>query len=83
MTNVFPPPSTEAQEQVTANLANFAYDPLNYEYLKESKAVELFVHLLSSPNPNLALHGIAGICNLCLGIDFHSIAEFQFTYVLF
>lgn len=57
----------EAQEQVTANLANFSYDPLNYEYLKESKAVELFLQLLSSPNPHLVLHGIAGLCNLCLG----------------
>lgn len=59
--------STEAQEQVSANLANFAYDPLNFDYLKESKAVELFLQLLHSPNPNLKLHGIAGLCNICLG----------------
>lgn len=58
---------TEAQEQVTANLANFSYDPLNFEYLRDSKAVELFIQLLSSPNPILALHAIAGLCNLCLG----------------
>lgn len=58
---------SEAQEQVTANLANFSYDPLNYEYLKESRAVELFLQLISSPNSNLTLHGIAGLCNLCLG----------------
>lgn len=57
----------EAQEQVTANLANFSYDPLNYEYLKDSNAIELFLQLLSSSNPNLTLHGIAGLCNLCLG----------------
>lgn len=58
---------SEAQEQVTANLANFSYDPLNFEYLKESKAIELFLQLLSIPNPNLVLHGIAGLCNLCVG----------------
>lgn len=58
---------TEAQEQVTANLANFSYDPLNFEYLRESKAVELFIALLSCPNPKLTLHGIAGLCNLCVG----------------
>lgn len=58
----------EAQEQVTANLANFSYDPLNYTYLKEAKAVELFLHLLSTHNPNLLLHGLAGLCNLCLGM---------------
>lgn len=58
---------TEAQEQVTANLANFAYDPLNFEYLRESKAVELFLELLSSRNPLLTSHGIAGLCNLSVG----------------
>lgn len=59
--------STEAQEQVTANLANFSYDPLNYGYLRESQAVELFLQILNSPNSNLVSHGIAGLCNLCLG----------------
>jgi armadillo repeat-containing protein 7 len=59
--------NSEANEQVTANLANFAYDPLNYEYLKNAKAVDLFLELLDSPSNRLTLHGIAGICNLCTG----------------
>lgn len=53
---------------MTANLANFSYDPVNFDYLRESKAVELFLQLLSSPNPILTLHAIAGLCNLCLGL---------------
>lgn len=57
----------EAKEQVTANLANFAYDPINYTYLKSASAVELFIELISSANPVLVRHGVAGICNLCLG----------------
>lgn len=59
--------SSEAQEQVTANLANFSYDPLNFSYLIEAKAVDLFLQLLQNPNEKLVLHGIAGLCNLCLG----------------
>lgn len=72
--------STEAQEQVTANLANFSYDPLNFDYLREAKAVELFLQLLFSPNSTLTLHAIAGLCNLCLGlftIFSHSIFSIQ------
>lgn len=51
---------------MTANLANFSYDPLNYIYLKEAKAIELLIELLTLPNPALVLHGISGLCNLCL-----------------
>lgn len=57
----------EAQEQVTANLSNFAYDPINYTYLKSASAIELFLDLLDHQNSKLVLHGIAGLCNLCLG----------------
>ncbi|XP_055904640.1 LOW QUALITY PROTEIN: armadillo repeat-containing protein 7 [Eupeodes corollae] len=55
----------EAQEQVTANLVNFAYDPLNYQYLRDAAALQLFFQLISLPNERLALHGVAGICNIC------------------
>ncbi|KAH8295221.1 hypothetical protein KR018_008870 [Drosophila ironensis] len=56
----------EAQEQVTANLANFAYDPINWPYLLEADALNLFVGSLESPNQNLQLHAIAALCNICL-----------------
>lgn len=56
----------EAKEQVTANLANFAYDPLNYEYLKKHNVLLIFLDLLVSCNEKLIEHGIAGICNFCL-----------------
>ncbi|XP_005181653.4 armadillo repeat-containing protein 7 isoform X1 [Musca domestica] len=58
--------NVEAQEQVTANLANFAYDPINWEYLKKKEAVQLFLELLRSNNDRLKLHGIAGLCNISL-----------------
>ncbi|XP_055611612.1 armadillo repeat-containing protein 7-like [Uranotaenia lowii] len=57
----------EAQQQVTANLANFAYDPINWGYLKQAKAHELFVEILSEAyDTQLLNHAAAGICNICL-----------------
>ncbi|EAT44731.1 AAEL003929-PA [Aedes aegypti] len=57
----------ESQQQVTANLANFAYDPINWNHLKQAKAHDLFVEILNgSVDPALLVHAAAGICNLCL-----------------
>ncbi|XP_075145164.1 uncharacterized protein LOC142220110 [Haematobia irritans] len=61
--------NVEAQEQVTANLANFAYDPINWDYLKKSDVIKLFLELLDNPNENLQLHGTAGLTNICLDPD--------------
>ncbi|XP_036329226.1 armadillo repeat-containing protein 7 isoform X1 [Rhagoletis pomonella] len=58
--------NVEAKEQVTANLANFAYDPINWEYLKEAGALEVFEECTKSPNERLQLHALAGYCNICL-----------------
>lgn len=55
---------------MTANIANFAYDPINFDYLKSALAVQLFLELLSDANPALVRHGIAGLSNLCLGKPF-------------
>jgi armadillo repeat-containing protein 7 len=57
---------------VTANLANFSYDPINYPFLLDAKAVDLFLQLLDSNNTRLVLHGIAGLCNLCLEPTFRN-----------
>lgn len=57
----------EAQQQVTANLANFAYDPINWNFLKQAKAHELFVEILQfSADRALLTHSAAGLCNICL-----------------
>ncbi|KAK2580123.1 hypothetical protein KPH14_012401 [Odynerus spinipes] len=58
--------SKDAKEQVLANLVNFSYDPINYEYLRQLKAIDLFLHILSEDNPTLVRFAIGGICNLCL-----------------
>lgn len=50
-----------------ANLANFAYDPVNYDYLRQLGIIDLFLHVLSENDKTLVRFAIGGICNLCLG----------------
>uniref|UniRef100_A0A8C6YK07 Armadillo repeat-containing protein 7 n=1 Tax=Naja naja TaxID=35670 RepID=A0A8C6YK07_NAJNA len=45
--------SSDAKEQVLANLANFAYDPQNYEYLRQLRVLDLFLDMLTEDNENL------------------------------
>ena len=35
--------NVDSKLQVLANLGNFAYDPINYEYLRELNVVDLFI----------------------------------------
>ena len=35
--------SLESKLQILANLANFAHDPINYEYLRILNVIELFI----------------------------------------
>ncbi|EFN86388.1 armadillo repeat-containing protein 7 [Harpegnathos saltator] len=58
--------SRDAKEQVLANLANFAYDPINYGYIRQLSIIDLFLCALSENNPRLVRFAIGGICNLCL-----------------
>ncbi|XP_077500329.1 armadillo repeat-containing protein 7-like [Amblyomma americanum] len=64
--------SNEAKEQVLANLANFAYDPVNYEHFKRLNILSLFIDQLDSSDDNLREFAIGGICNLCSDQDFRA-----------
>lgn len=57
----------EAKCQVLANLANFAYDPINFEFLRKLKVLDLFLEQLSQNNEQLLNFGLAGLCNLSAG----------------
>ncbi|CAG8442465.1 2216_t:CDS:2 [Diversispora eburnea] len=57
----------EAKYQVLANLANFAYDPINYDWLWELNVVDLFLDTLTESDEKLKEFGLGGLCNLCLG----------------
>uniref|UniRef100_A0A6I8PNP8 Armadillo repeat containing 7 n=2 Tax=Ornithorhynchus anatinus TaxID=9258 RepID=A0A6I8PNP8_ORNAN len=57
--------SEEAKEQVLANLANFAYDPNNYQHLRQLQVLDLFLDTLSEDSDTLVEFAIGGLCNLC------------------
>ncbi|XP_068610761.1 armadillo repeat-containing protein 7 [Brachionichthys hirsutus] len=58
--------SDDAKEQVLANLANFAYDPKNLEYLRELQVTDLFLDMLTEENENFVEFGMGGLCNLSM-----------------
>ena len=58
--------SADARRQVLANLANFAYDPVNYEYLRALNVLDAFLDCLSESDADLVEFAMAGLCNLCL-----------------
>uniref|UniRef100_A0A9L0RIM8 Armadillo repeat containing 7 n=1 Tax=Equus caballus TaxID=9796 RepID=A0A9L0RIM8_HORSE len=56
--------SEDAKEQVLANLANFAYDPSNYQYLRQLQVLDLFLDSLSEENETLvefAIEPVPGV----------------------
>ncbi|XP_005108946.1 armadillo repeat-containing protein 7 [Aplysia californica] len=60
----------DAKEQVLANLANFAYDPINYAHFKKLNVIDLFLDCLEDSNENLIEFAVGGLCNCCLDKDF-------------
>ena len=59
----------EDREQVLANLANFAYDPINYDHFKKLNVIDLFLDSLEEQNDNIVEFAIGGLCNCCLDKD--------------
>ncbi|KAL3869067.1 hypothetical protein ACJMK2_041794 [Sinanodonta woodiana] len=58
--------SDEAKKETLANLANFAYDPINYEHLRKLNVLDLFLDALEEANEKFVEFAIGGICNACL-----------------
>ncbi|CAG8443732.1 23674_t:CDS:2 [Dentiscutata erythropus] len=56
----------EAKYQILANLVNFAYDPINYNWLWQLNVVDLFLDTLTESDEKLKEFGLGGLCNLCL-----------------
>lgn len=62
----------EKKEQIIANLGNFAYDPINYEYFRRLDIMDIFLNSLiefkSNFNFNIKIlnFSVAALCNLCL-----------------
>ncbi|KAJ6840751.1 armadillo repeat-containing protein 7 isoform X1 [Iris pallida] len=58
--------SEESKEKILAHLANFAYDPYNYTFLRQLNILELFLDCITEPNERLIEFGAGGICNSCV-----------------
>lgn len=56
--------SHEAKKQVLANLSNFAYDPINYDFIRQLEVIDLFLQQLSQPIEEFTHYALAGLCNL-------------------
>lgn len=50
-----------------ANLANFAYDPINYPYIRSQRVIDLFIEQLVLEDVKLVSFAAAGLCNLANG----------------
>lgn len=49
-----------------ANLANFAYDPKNMEYLKALQVTDLFLDMLTEENENFIEFGVGKYLKLSI-----------------
>uniref|UniRef100_A0A1B6GW43 Armadillo repeat-containing domain-containing protein n=1 Tax=Cuerna arida TaxID=1464854 RepID=A0A1B6GW43_9HEMI len=58
--------SSDAKHQVMANLANFSYDPINYEHLRSLGVLDLFLENLNEEDVTLTRFALGGLCNLAL-----------------
>lgn len=59
----------ESKVQIMANLANFAYDPINYEYMRALNVLDLFLDGLEEEDDTVRQFAVGGICNSCCDID--------------
>ncbi|CAG4923981.1 unnamed protein product [Colias eurytheme] len=58
--------SYDAKCQVLANLANFAYDPINYGFIRDVGVLDIFIYVIKNEtNSKLLQFATTGICNLC------------------
>jgi armadillo repeat-containing protein 7 len=68
--------SSEKREQVLANLGNFAYDPINYEYFRRLNVIDVFLNVLndcymnekereSASKLKLVEYALGAVCNMC------------------
>ena len=50
-----------------ANLANFAYDPINYEHFRKLNILDIFLDVLVEEKDDVMIEfAMGGICNCCL-----------------
>ena len=67
--------TSEAKEQVLANLANFAYDPKNMDHLRQLQVSDLFLDMLTEDNQNFVEFGM-GECRTNKSFNSSSLPSF-------
>ncbi|KAI9480958.1 MAG: hypothetical protein EXX96DRAFT_617921 [Benjaminiella poitrasii] len=72
--------SQEAKRQVLANLANFAYDPINHDTLWGLRVVDLFLNALTDNDILIQEFGVGGLANICLEPRHHEYIMSQPIY---
>mmetsp|Transcript_9648 Transcript_9648/g.13286 ORF Transcript_9648/g.13286 Transcript_9648/m.13286 type:complete len:192 (+) Transcript_9648:12-587(+) len=56
-----------AKQQILSHLANFAYDPVNYDWFRQLHIIDLFMDVLDDETCTKCQEfAVAGICNLCI-----------------
>jgi hypothetical protein len=73
--------SEETKEQVVAHLANFAYDPFNYDILRKLHVLDLFMDCLTEANEKLIEFGVGGLCNCSPGLCSQSLTPLNSSRV--
>ncbi|GAB5592759.1 Armadillo repeat-containing protein 7 [Umbelopsis nana] len=60
----------DVKRKVLANLSNFAYDPINYEWLYQLDTAKLFIDAVYNLDDDAQLQriGVFGLCNYALGM---------------
>ncbi|KRZ02533.1 DNA damage-binding protein 1 [Trichinella zimbabwensis] len=56
--------NNDAKRQIVANLANFAYDPVNHEFLTTLRVHILFSDCLNETDPSMVEFALGGLCNM-------------------
>lgn len=57
--------NNECKLQILANLANFSYDPINYDYLRGLNIIGLFLDCLQMhTDDDFVDYALAGLCNM-------------------
>jgi hypothetical protein len=57
--------NNENKLQLLANFANFSYDPINYNYLRDLNIIDLFIDCLQMhTNDDFVHYALAGLCNM-------------------
>lgn len=67
------PGAETSRKEALAHLANFAYDPINYDFFRRLNIIELFQDAATDEDPDTADFAVAGLCNLSVDPANHAL----------